>query len=31
MYDKAVHYCLLVLNFAPDWFVTIEMIEQLEN
>ena len=29
MYDKAVDYCLTVLKFVPDWFVTSKMIKIL--
>ena len=29
MCDKAVDYCLTVLKFVPDWFVTSKMIKIL--
>ena len=31
MFDKTVNFYLLALKFFPDWFVTIKIIEKLDN
>ena len=31
MCDKAFDACLADLKFVPDWFVTTEMLEKLDN